>query len=440
MSTQDVSLQDIENIDSSNMLDRFSVEEQYNVYPIKKKSGGVRMIEAPCDELKEAQKASLARMQRIYMDHASAAQAFTQFDDDLKEALKKTVGDQESRAKKLAEIRTSLSQELIDNKPVLQYAHYAHAFCRGRNIASGAKPHVGANTVITADLSDFFPSIKWNHFNPDGEQHKTISTKSYKNMFAYVFGNAKMKKTGAWLQAYITHILPELKMHFCDFHDGKGLRLPQGAPASPFLSNVLMCRFDYRAGWKCYPQDVQYTRYADDLIFSGENEEKVRRAYAATVALLVPLGLKVNKRKYTFKTGHQRKKILGLVVNEKLNTPRYFRRRLRAAQHHCRVIYTLESLGRERGFKVPKDLRPFFLAKTEGVSFGEKMNKVVKQLQDQGAEISMEDLQSKKLRMPKYWYTKKIAGHSAFQNMIDNPPITEDSMSFCEVQKMLAMA
>jgi hypothetical protein len=75
------------------------------------------------------------------------------------------------------------------------------------------------------------------------------------------------------------------------------------------------------------------------------------------------------------------------------------------------------------------------------MSFGEKMKKVVKQVQDQGGELSMEDLQSKRLMQPTRWMTRKIQGHAAFQHMIENPPESaQDSISYCAVQEMLHMA
>lgn len=427
------------------MVNQFSTKDQYNVYPIPKKSGGKRMIEAPTEELKAAQRASFRRLQRIYMNAATAKEAFDQYAVDVKEMLAETNMDKDARREVHKESKKKLSNAMSGNRPVLQIAHFAHAFARERNIASGAMPHVGAAVVLTADLSDFFPSIKFSHFDPAFDPKAdglcSWSSKSYKTPMHYVFGSKKMVKKGAFFNMYLEHVLPELKMHFCDFGDGKGLRLPQGAPASPFLSNVLMCRLDYRAAWRGYPEKVQYTRYADDLIFSGADEKEVKRVYARVVGLLSQMGLTVNKRKYQLKTGNQRKKVLGLVVNERLNTTRYFRRRLRAMKHHCRVIHTLEMLGRERGFKVPHSIRPFFLSKTEGMSFGAKMKKVVDQLAAQGAAVSMDDLQSKKLLDPPRWHSKKIAGHVAFAHMIANPPTnSQDSVSYCAIQEVLSMS
>jgi len=428
------------------MIDKFSSKAQYDVYAIPKKSGGKRMIEAPKPDLKLAQRLSLRRLQRIFMNQPAATNAFSQYEADIAEMLADTDMEEEDRRAAQATAKQKLSGGMSGNRPVMQVAHFAHAFAHERNIASGAMPHVGANVVLTADLSDFFPSIKFAHFDPGFDPKNQPAefnwkSKSYKTPMHYVFGSKKLTKKGPFFKLYTELVLPELKMHFCDFGDGKGLRLPQGAPASPFLSNVLLCRLDYRAAWRGYPEKVQYTRYADDLIFSGEDEVAVKRVYARIVGLLAQLGMKINKRKYQLKKGNQRKKILGLVVNEKLNTTRYFRRRLRAMKHHCKVIFTLEQLGKKRGFKVPREIRPFLLTKTEGMSFGDKMKKVVQQLEDQGANISMDDLQGKKLLEPRYWYSKKIAGHVAFQHMIDNPPKNaQDSVSYCAVQEILALA
>lgn len=421
------------------MTDKFSTRDQYEVYGIPKKSGGKRMIEAPDDNLKEAQQASLRRMKQVYVEYDDGQKAFKQCRDAIDKILRETE-DTSARAERLTEAKSELSSNLTGNQPVLQYSHYAHAFAEGRNIASGAEPHVGAEAVITADLTDFFPSVKWHHFDPDYDKDQNDhKLKSYNSPMAYAFGSSKMSEKQEWKRIYREHIVPELKMHFCDFGDGKGLRLPQGAPASPYLSNVILCRFDYRAGWKCYAHGVTYTRYADDLIFSGPSVELVKRAYADTVALLAPLGLQINKRKYTLKSGNQRKKILGLVVNERLNTTRYFRRRLRAAQHHCKVIHTIECLGKQRGFTPPSNLRPYLLTKTEDVSFGVKMRQMVEAVNKEGGKLTMEDLQSKRLMTPPRWMSRKIQGHSAFQHMVENPPVnTQTSLRFCAAQEMMA--
>jgi hypothetical protein len=334
------------------MLDAFSTRAQYDVYAIPKKSGGKRIIEAPHEDLKKAQRESLKRMQRIFMNMAAANEALGQYDEDVREVLSDSEMSKEEQEKVREDAKEKLSDAMSGNRPVLQVAHFAHAFARERNIASGAKPHVGAEVVLTVDLSDFFPSVKFSHFDPayldrDSESGLRVnwSSKSYKSPMHYVFGSKKMSKKGAFMRLYIDKILPELKMHFCDFGDGKGMRLPQGAPASPFLSNVLMCRLDYRAAWRAYPERVQYSRYADDLIFSGESEIAVKRVYARVVGLLHQMGLRINKRKYTLKKGNQRKKVLGLVVNEKLNTTRYFRRRLRAMTKGSTEVLLIEDRG-----------------------------------------------------------------------------------------------
>ncbi len=370
------------------MHDKFSKPDQYTVYKIKKKSGGFRIIEAPNDELKAAQKASLRKLMHCKM---------------------------------------------------LRVSHFAHAFAWGKNVASAAMPHVGQEVVLTTDLKDFFPSVKYDHF--DTTLRNTDATKnlrSYRSFAEIVFGKSKVGNA-AWRKEYEEEVLPLLKMHFVDFGDGKGVRLPQGAPASPFLSNVLMGRLDYRIAWKAYKEKVEYTRYADDFIFSGADVNQVKAAYARAVALITTINLAMNPRKYTLKQGYQRKKIVGLVVNEKLNTTRFFRRRLRAMKHHCNVLYTLIELGKERGFDIPKNARGLLIQKNDK-PFGERMQEIVKQVQDAGGELTMEDLASKNLKEGPA-VNKRIQGHMAFQHMVDNPPAeVQSSMDFCAVNEILRMA
>lgn len=387
---QDVNIEEFNasNPASGGMHDKFSTADQYTIYQIKKKSGGFRIIEAPSDELKAAQKASLRKLMHCKL---------------------------------------------------LRVSHFAHAFAWGKNVASCAMPHVGAEVVLTTDLKDFFPSIKFDHFDTAKRDEAVMkSLRSYRSWAEIVFGKSKVGNA-AWRKEYEEEVLPAMKMHFCDFNDGKGLRLPQGAPASPFLSNVLMGRLDYRIAWKCYKEGVEYTRYADDFIMSGPDATKVKAAYSRCVALITTINMEMNPRKYTLKTGFQRKKIVGLVVNEKLNTTRFFRRRLRAMMHHCNVLYTLIELGKERGFEIPSNARGLLIQKNDK-PFGERMKKLVQVISAAGGNISMEDLASKNLKEGPP-VNKRIMGHKAFQHMVDNPPQgVQSSMDFCAVNEILRMA
>lgn len=387
---KDANVDEFMNSDAAtgDMHDKFSTPDQYTVYKIKKKSGGFRVIEAPNDELKAAQKVALRKLMHCKL---------------------------------------------------LRVSHFAHAFAWGKNVASAAMPHVGQEVVLTTDLTDFFPSVKFDHFDTTVKNtDATKNLRSYRSWAEIVFGKSKVGNA-AWRQEYEAEVMPLLKMHFCDFGDGKGLRLPQGAPASPFLSNVLMGRLDYRIAWKAYKEGVQYTRYADDFIFSGADEHKVKAAYARCVALITTINLAMNPRKYTLKKGFQRKKIVGLVVNEKLNTTRFFRRRLRAMRHHCNVLFTLIELGKERGFDIPKNARALLIQKNDK-PFGERMKQIVETIQKEGGSITMDDLASKNLKIGPA-ANKRIMGHMAFQHMVDNPPAeVQSSMDFCAVNEILRMA
>lgn len=176
---------------------------------------------------------------------------------------------------------------------------FAHAFRPYKNIATMAMAHVGKNWVGCIDIKDFFPSI-------------TLE------MIYRVYGMAE------------TDMHWHLKPNFHDFDDGKGLRLPQGAPNSPFISNVYLFEFDYRMAWNCLQSDCDYTRYADDIVISGNNRKDIYILFKIAEGLLNRYGLHVNHSKTKVMHKTQRQLVCGVVVNEKLNLKRKWRKNLRA--------------------------------------------------------------------------------------------------------------
>jgi retron-type reverse transcriptase len=178
-----------------------------------------------------------------------------------------------------------------------------------------ALPHVGKKWVASIDLADFFPSITWEWFARKVTQ------------------NSKSVKDGAILDV---NAIKDVCFH--DFADGKGLRLPQGAPTSPFLSNAYLFGFDWLMAWKAAEYDCDYSRYADDLVISGEDKKSIIGLLKmAERVLSKDYGLKVNHRKTKVVHRTRRQMVCGVVVNEKLNTPRRLRKNLRAELHQARL-------------------------------------------------------------------------------------------------------
>ena len=177
----------------------------------------------------------------------------------------------------------------------------ACGFERGLSVVDHAAPHVGRAVVVTCDVREFFPSLSAARVD------------------------AFFRRVG-W-DADAAALLTKLTTH-----EGG---LPQGAPTSPRLSNLLMHKVDYTLGRLAEKLGGAYTRYADDLAFSHPDDDRraVRQFLGTAKVALAGAGLELHPRKTKVLRRHQRQRICGLVVNDRLNLPRATRRRLRAALH-----------------------------------------------------------------------------------------------------------
>jgi retron-type reverse transcriptase len=109
--------------------------------------------------------------------------------------------------------------------------------------------------------------------------------------------------------------------------------LPQGAPTSPAITNILLRNFDETVGAWCEERQIAYTRYCDDMTFSGDFDEKAVIAFVTDE--LKVIGFTPNKRKTTVVTSGKRQTVTGLVVNEKVSLPADYRRQIRKEVHFC---------------------------------------------------------------------------------------------------------
>lgn len=119
--------------------------------------------------------------------------------------------------------------------------------------------------------------------------------------------------------------------------------LPQGAPTSPCLSNIIMRKFDADISTYCKKNDIRYTRYADDLTFSGKlNKQKIINLCEKK---LNRLNLKLNTDKIRVLKRHNRQSVTGIVVNEKIQVERSKRLEYR------KITYYIEKYGTENHLK-----------------------------------------------------------------------------------------
>ena len=115
--------------------------------------------------------------------------------------------------------------------------------------------------------------------------------------------------------------------------------LPQGAPTSPALSNLCAFRLDLRLDALAKALNATYSRYADDLVFSGERTllSGAQRFHIQVAAIALEEGFRLNTRKTRFMGAAQRQKITGLVVNRHPNIPRQDYDHLKAVLHNSVV-------------------------------------------------------------------------------------------------------
>ncbi len=193
----------------------------------------------------------------------------------------------------------------------------ATGFIPGRSVVDNAAPHVGQDAVINIDLADFFPSIP------------------AKRVTESLLGLGWSADSAAILTYICTH-------------EG---RLPQGAPTSPALSNLVSRRMDARLSTLAARCGGRYTRYADDLTFSfpafgkapgtpapGTGKTTRRRVLSLVREIIEEEGFEIQmKKRVRIQRAHQRQTATGLVVNSHVNLPREFRRRIRAAEHRERL-------------------------------------------------------------------------------------------------------
>ncbi len=194
----------------------------------------------------------------------------------------------------------------------------AHAFRTGLSAITCARQHVGQRMVLRMDLRDFFSSI---------------STGRVQALFRTAGYTATIAQQLAWLctaPASLTELSEERRVL-------SHSRLPQGAPTSPAIANAIAFRLDRRLNGLAKHLGAHYTRYADDLIFSGGENFACRAERFATSAAAIAMeegfSVQFRKTKRLASVGEQR--ILGITVNQKLNLNRRDFEKLKAELNNC---------------------------------------------------------------------------------------------------------
>ena len=236
---------------------------------------------------------------------------------------KRTGGERLIMAPKarLKALQRRLNALLVSKLPI---SEYAHGFRTGHSVRSNAEPHVGKSVILRLDVKDFFPSI---HF---GRVRGLLIALGYGYPVATTLA-ALM--TEAPRQPVV---VGEVR-----FFAPTGPRAcPQGAPTSPGLSNALLVKLDRRLAGLARRYGFDYTRYADDLTFSGEDIAGAHALRLLAARVVEEEGFAINQLKTRVMRGGSCQTVAGVVVNDVLGLSRQVRRRLRAAIHQFSKTHT----------------------------------------------------------------------------------------------------
>ena len=226
----------------------------------------------------------------------------------------------------LKKIQRQITDVLLIHMPV---SRYAKAYLFGSTTLKNATPHVGKPVVLKLDILHFFDSIR--------------------------YSDVKDAVFPAEVYAENIRILLAMLCYYKDF-------LPQGAPTSPAITNILMYDFDEAVGSWCQERGIAYTRYCDDMTFSGDFDpaEVIRFVRVE----LKKMGFLLNEQKTKIQRSGQQQSVTGIVVNGKPNVSAAYRRKLRQEIYYCQK------------FGVTEHLRKIGLEVTEGTYLQHLLGKV----------------------------------------------------------------
>lgn len=199
--------------------------------------------------------------------------------------------------KRIQKLINILLQVLFEKK-----VHYnSNGFLLNRGIVRNATTHIGKRYLLNLDIKDFFPTITFrrikvvlslNPFNLKDEREK----------IAFLIAN---------LSTY------------------NGI-LPQGAPTSPILSNIVTQNLDRKVTAFCKSKRIRYSRYADDLSFSSNENIFDENLVTDLIKIVESENFKINAEKTRLRTNGERQEVTGIIVNKKLNINRHFLKKTRA--------------------------------------------------------------------------------------------------------------
>lgn len=207
----------------------------------------------------------------------------------------------------LKHIQRQILVKILDNKAI---SKYAKAYHKGINLKDNAIPHINKELILKLDIKDFFENI------------------SFIDVYNSCFPIEYFPKSVGMILTYL-----------CTYDD----HLIQGAPTSAYISNLVMKEFDEVLGLWCEENNISYTRYSDDMTFSGKFNP--REVIVKVRKMLYKLGLELNNKKIHIIHKSSSQNVTGVIVNEKVQVNAKYRKEIR------QEIYYIKKFGLESHLK-----------------------------------------------------------------------------------------
>jgi RNA-directed DNA polymerase len=239
------------------------------------------------------------------------------------EVAKKSGGKRKISAPKpkLKEIQTWILENILNKIPNNEEAH---GFIKERSIVTNANLHTNKDIVISIDLKNFFPTIT--HKRVKGLFHKMGYSEQLSTIFSLLCTHAEVDEIDLDGVTYYVH--------------SSERKLPQGSPASPAISNLIVYKMDKKISGLAKKLNFTYTRYADDMSFSTtrENYDNVSRLLFYSKKIIESEGFVIHPDKIHIMRKGMQQKVTGVVVNEKMNIDRIQLKKFRALLHNIETI------------------------------------------------------------------------------------------------------
>lgn len=217
----------------------------------------------------------------------------------------------------LACVQRRILHQILEQRPV---SFHAAAYRKGFQLRTHALCHQGKNMVVKLDIHDFFGQISW--------------IQVYQKAFPWYLFPPEVRN---------------LLTNLCCFRE----MLPQGAPTSSAISNLVMFSFDESMGSWCEERGISYTRYCDDMTFSGDMDPGM--VIRKVSAYLEKMGFSQNRKKTGVYTRGTRQEVTGLTVNEKVQVSGAYRKKIRQEWYYCKKYGVKNHLERTGIREEPQD-------------------------------------------------------------------------------------